>query len=505
MDPNPEQFPIVSYVLSRIKSTRHDYSPVDPDIEQPPPPSDRGRTALEMMPRLNDPSVMASMADAVAEVVKLRSLLQVLGDRPDHESVDAAMRKIAESEAALSRRLEEIVLSPRPEGSDRMGWRTRQAEAERAAREEAERERGLYRAVVQLEGMHAEYEELLRQAEKRLVKIYGSAEGAEETVEVDEEVVEILREGSVTDCLERVELSGRQLRFLPEAFGRLRGLVVMNLSNNQLTVLPDSVAGLEHLQELNIASNLLVSLPDSIGLLLNLKIFNASGNKLKALPDSISHCKSLVELDVSYNELTYLPTNIGYELVLLQKLSIHLNKLRSLPISVCEMTSLRYLDAHFNELRGLPQAIGSLTNLEVINLSSNFNDLTELPYSFGDLTNLKDLDLSNNQIHALPDTFGRLDNLIQLNLDQNPLVMPLMEVVQQGVEAVKEHMAKRWLDILLEEERKSVLESSEETQTGWLTSNTSWLNNLLSGVSETVTGYMGTGKTYRDPVLDQQL
>lgn len=204
---------------------------------------------------------------------------------------------------------------------------------------------------------------------------------------------------------------------------------------------------------------------------------------------------------MSFNSLTYLPTNIGYELVNLEKLSIQLNKIRSLPTSVCEMRSLCYLDAHFNELHGLPAAIGRLTNLEVINLSSNFSDMTELPETFGDLTNLKELDLSNNQIHALPNTFGRLDNLTKLNLDQNPLVIPPAEIVSEGVEAVKLYMAKRWLEILVEEEKKSMLEVQEQEQTGWLTRSTSWLKNTISGVSE----YLGSPKTPKDPYLDQQL
>lgn len=204
---------------------------------------------------------------------------------------------------------------------------------------------------------------------------------------------------------------------------------------------------------------------------------------------------------MSFNSLTYLPTNIGYGLVNLERLSIPLNKIRSLPSSICEMRSLRYLDAHFNELRGLPHAIGRLTNLEVLNLSSNFSDLTELPDTFGDLINLKELDLSNNQIHALPDTFGRLDNLTKLNLDQNPLVIPPVEIVNQGAEAVKSFMAKRWLDILVEEERKCMLEVQEQQETGWLTRSTSWLKNTVSGVTE----YLGSPKTPRDPYLDQQL
>lgn len=213
-----------------------------------------------------------------------------------------------------------------------------------------------------------------------------------------------------------------------------------------------------------------------------------------------------MELDASFNELTYLPTNIGHELVNLQKLLVHLNKIRSLPTSICEMRSLRHLDAHFNELCGLPLAIGRLTNLEILNVSSNFSDLTELPDTIGDLINLRELDLSNNQIHALPDTFGRLDKLTKLNLDQNPFVIPPMDVVNKGVEAVKEYMAKRWLDILVAEEERSMLEANEQSQTGWLTRSTAWLNNWVSTVSESVSGYMGTGaKAHRDPFLDQQL
>lgn len=205
---------------------------------------------------------------------------------------------------------------------------------------------------------------------------------------------------------------------------------------------------------------------------------------------------------MSYNDLTYLPTNIGYELVNLQKLCVHLNKLRYLPTSVCEMRSLHFLDAHFNEIRGLPYAIGKLSSLESLNLSSNFSDLKELPPTFGDLINLRELDLSNNQIHALPDTFGRLEKLTKLNLDQNPLYVPPMEVVSQGVEAVKEYMNKRWHDILLEEQQKNELQEESSTRASWLTRSTSMLGRLVTGFTE----YLGVGdKSPRDPILDQNL
>ncbi|KAJ0049561.1 hypothetical protein Pint_15539 [Pistacia integerrima] len=507
MDPNPKNFPVLSYVMARLPT----FGPrtTGYDIEQPDPSSSgQSEIIVDRMPHLSDPKLISSMRHAIHDVYQTRSVLQALGPRPDHETVDNAKARLSEIESSLSKSLEEIVLMPRPAEVDRFEWRAHLAEKEKECREKAEKEKSVYKSILQVDEMHEAYEKMLKEAEALLVKIYEKAENADGSEvlpvseEVNEEVVGVLQEAS-GKSLERVDLSSRRLRFLPEAFGRISGLKVLNLSNNQLEVIPDSIAGLTNLEELYLGSNLLESLPDSIGLLYNLKILDVSGNKLCALPDSICQCRSLVELDAGFNRLSYLPTNIGFELVNLQKLSIPLNKIRSLPTSIGEMRSLRYLDAHFNELHGLPLSIGKLTNLEIFNLSKNFNDLTELPETFGDLINLKELDLSNNQIHALPDTFGRLDNLTKLDLDENPLVIPPMEVVKQGVEAVKDFMAKRWLQLLVEEERKSMMQVSEEGQTGWLTRSTSWLKTYVSGVTETVSEYLGTGSP-RDPCLDQQ-
>ncbi|KAK8958277.1 hypothetical protein KSP40_PGU010983 [Platanthera guangdongensis] len=506
MDPNPKRFPILSYVMSRLQSAAHK-SATEDDIEaaNPASASPVEMELVERMPHLVHRDLLASMSTAISDVAQNRSVLQSLGERPDHEALDAARSHIAEIDATLTRQLDDIDGAPRSSYAEREQCRAK-ADADKLP----------YNTVLKLNEMHEAYESLLKEAEERLEMIYSSTssgydlakqeEKEDDGDQLNEEVIAILQEASV-NCVERVKISGQQLRFLPEAFGRIRGLVSLDISNNQLEAIPDAIAGLELLQELQLSSNLLVSLPDSIGLLLNMKILDVSNNKLKALPDSISHCSSLLELNASYNELTYLPTNIGYELVNLQKLWIYLNKLRSLPASICEMRSLRLLDAHFNELRGLPYAIGKLTNLEYLNLSSNFSDLKVLPPTFGDLINLVELDFSNNQIHALPDSFGRLDSLSKLNLDQNPLVIPPIEVVNQGVEAVKLYMSKRWMDILLLEEKENnqVMENPESI-TGWLTRSTSWLNNFVAGVSVSVAEYLGGGeKSYRDPCLDQQL
>ncbi|KAL8154167.1 hypothetical protein V2J09_011927 [Rumex salicifolius] len=531
MDPNPKSYPVVNFVLSRLTSLRSksDSPESEFDIEQPPPPSDSDEAPfvdplVEQMPYLKDPKVIAEMSKAVSEISQTRSVLEALGDRPDHETVDQAKEKMAEIDSKLALQLEEMSLRQRPSEVSLDDWESHLSDKKEERREAAEKEKSLYRSIVQLEEMHSEYAKLLNDAEKRLMKIYevaasramdragkgvvedeGSAEeGPRE--EVNDDVIGILQQDASGGDINRVDLSGRRLRFLPEAFGKIRGLVVLNLSNNQLQVIPESIAGLLSLEELNLSSNLLESLPDSIGLLTNLKVLNVSGNKLNALPDSICYCRSLEELDASFNNLAYLPTNLGNEMVNLRRLSVQYNKLQGLPTSVGGMQSLQQLDVHFNELRGLPLSIGKLTNLEALNLSGNFSDLQELPETVGELINLKELDISNNQIHQLPDSFGRLENLIKLNLEQNPIVLPPAEVLSQGVEAVKDFMAQRWVELLVEEEAKSMQMVKEETEGRWitrgLTRSTSWLKEKVSSVS----AYLGspTGSP-RDPWLNQQL
>ncbi|KAI3763163.1 hypothetical protein L1987_53614 [Smallanthus sonchifolius] len=512
MDPNPNKFPILSYVMSKIPSVSRSHSP-DFDIEQPPPAAAADSTTpepvfeiTERMPYLNDPELIASMRRAVEDLSRTRSVLKTLGDCPDHEFVDIARSRLKEIEESVMSQLQEVALSDEDA-----------VEVDKQKKEE-ERQRQSYTAVVSLYEMHQSYEKMLSDAEKRLEKLYEAAKKGGKAVAVVDHArsSEIPVDDSVRDELaailqdafaknvERIDLSQRRLPYLPEAFGKLSMLVSLNLSSNQLEAIPDSIAGLENLEELYVSSSLLESLPDSIGLLLKLKILDVSSNKLTSLPDSICHCRSLVELDASFNKLTYLPTVIGFELVNLKKLSIPLNKIRSLPTSIGEMKSLQFLDAHFNELRVLPPSIGCLSNLEILNLSGNFSDLTSLPFTIGDLTNLKELDISNNQIHELPATFGRLEKLEKLNLEENPLAVPPKEVVDGGVEAVKEFMAKRWLDLLLEEEEKSKSVETEPTQGGWLSRSTSW----LTGVAGTVGGYLGGGGgggNATDPYLNQQL
>ncbi|XP_010556337.1 PREDICTED: plant intracellular Ras-group-related LRR protein 3 [Tarenaya hassleriana] len=468
MDHDLDKFPLLSYVLHHF----------DPASHAPPSPAAQ-QALMTRFSYLTDPQVMSALiASLPPTITQTLFVLRSLGPRPDPSAVSGARSRIAQIRQNPS-------LSP----------------------EEAAKEAEMYTAVVRLEDVHEGYERQLMDVEEELVRAYASAVEVLGRDEVNEEVVAVLKQAEDGVSVERVDLSGRQLKLLPEAFGKINGLVSLNLSHNDLKFIPDAISGLQKLEELDVSSNIMQSLPDSIGLLLNLRFLNVSGNKLTSLPESVAQCRSLVQLDASFNNLTSLPANIGYGLLSLERLSVQLNKLRYLPVSICEMRSLRYLDAHMNEIHGLPHAVGMLINLEVLNLSSNFSDLTELPDTISDLANLRELDLSNNQIRAIPDSFFRLEKLEKLNLEQNPLMIPPQEVAKGGAEAVREFMRRRWAEMVAEEQQRSVEEANRQQggTGGWLSWGTSMVSNLVSGVSQAVAGHGGGAKNPRDSYLDQQL
>jgi hypothetical protein len=239
-------------------------------------------------------------------------------------------------------------------------------------------------------------------------------------------------------------------------------------------------------------------------------------------------CSALVEFIANFNQLEVWPSDFGFQLTNLQTLCLHLNKISSLPPSIGELRALRFLDVHFNKLRGLPPTIGNLTNLTVLDVSSNFRDFAALPDSIGDLVSLTELDLSFNQIHELPISMGRLTNLRKLKLEENPLVVPSMEVVEQGHDALMEFMAKLWSESLKTEEEKNLAKSTSFGRAfqansgggeagGWIPAwaggslVTSWLGKVQAGGLGSLLGGgkpsspRGNTQSSDDSYLEQQL
>lgn len=219
---------------------------------------------------------------------------------------------------------------------------------------------------------------------------------------------------------------------------------VLDISNNNLEMIPESLAArLLNMVELDVHSNQLKTLPNSIGCLSKLKTLNVSGNHIQSFPKTIENCRALEDLNANFNQLTTLPDTIGFELINLRKLSVNSNKLIFLPTSTSHLTNLRHLDVRLNCIRSLPEDLENLINLEVLNVSQNFQYLEKLPYSIGLLMSLVELDVSYNKITTLPDSIGCLKRLSKLSVEGNPLVSPPPEVVEHGVQAIKEYMSEK--------------------------------------------------------------
>lgn len=377
-----------------------------------------------------------------------------LSARADTSLLEQPHQALARIESELCQKLKVIASFSCPPGMDEVHWESARVQMEIQAKKDAEKEKIPYEAVLKLTEQYQIYGnpmidgKILATKSKEDAKMLSDSHTSE-FQEAEKQIVALLNQDSHKSSSHKLDLSGLLLHSVPHEIGKLSStLAKLDLSNNNLQVLPDSVTSLVNLTHLDIQSNQFTSLPDSIGRLVNLKVFNVSGNSLAALPDSIESCRSLEELMANFNQLIRLPEGLGFELLNLRKLCVHSNKLTHLPYSTSHMMSLRFLDVHTNRLGGLPEDLENLMNLEYLDLSSNFNYLVSLPESIGGLTSLIELNVSYNQITALPASIGRLEKLQFLNVEGNPLVVPPPQVVDRGLDAIKEYMAD-WLEACL--------------------------------------------------------
>lgn len=153
--------------------------------------------------------------------------------------------------------------------------------------------------------------------------------------------------------------------------------------------------------------------------------------------------RSLEVLIANFNKLTSLPDAMGFERTSIRRLSVNSNRLAFLPSSTSHMMTLRSPDAHLNCLRSLPDDLENLTSLQSLDISQNFQYLTSLPYSLGLLSSLSNLNVSYNAITPLPDLLGCLINLKALKVEGNPLMCLPKEIIDHGVEAVRDYLSAR--------------------------------------------------------------
>lgn len=257
--------------------------------------------------------------------------------------------------------------------------------------------------------------------------------------------------------LTKLDLSWNHLTSLPSEIGNLSKIRDLNLSNNQLSSLPAEIGQLVNLERLDVNNNKLISLPAQIHQLVNLKELNISNNEIEDFPLQITELISLITLQLSNNKLKSLPSKIE-NLIKLEYLFLSGNKLSSLPKELGKLINLNRLYLPGNNLSSLPKEIGQLGNL--LGLYLQANKIESLPVEIGNLDSLSVLDLAGNKLKILQPEIANLENLLEINLSSNnlkslpvelhhlpnlkfldlydnPWESPPLEIVDKGLDSVK--------------------------------------------------------------------
>ena len=265
-----------------------------------------------------------------------------------------------------------------------------------------------------------------------LVAIYNSTNGPNWTTTWDlqrpvSEWHGVTLDGSGTKVVSlRLDNNGLD-GFLPQAIGRLEGLVKLRLPNNNIKgSLPDSLAYLANLRELILYNNQIKgALPDSIQHMVSLKMISLTDNLLDLpLPKTLGQLSQLEVLILSNNAISgSIPESLG-AMVSLRTLNLSNNQLSgSLPSSLGQLLSLQECLLTNNNLRGkVPNSIAQLSALQYLWL--DYNQLSDT-FPTIDLQNLVSLRINNNSFNGLPD-FTHLPSIYRKNPDgitvvHNPL------------------------------------------------------------------------------------
>ncbi|XP_059432433.1 probable LRR receptor-like serine/threonine-protein kinase At5g48740 isoform X2 [Corylus avellana] len=129
--------------------------------------------------------------------------------------------------------------------------------------------------------------------------------------------------------------------------------------------------------------------------------------------------------------------HIGCEGSIVTSLELSDINLRSMNPTFGDLLDLKTLDLHNTSLTGEIQNLGSLQQLEKLNLS--FNQLTSFGSELENLVSLQILDLQNNSIQGIvPDSLGELVDLHLLNLENNKLQGTLPQSLNRETLEIRE-------------------------------------------------------------------
>ena len=234
-----------------------------------------------------------------------------------------------------------------------------------------------------------------------------------------------------------LNLSGQNLRSIPEKVFQMVNMVRLTIARNSITTIPAEIGQLEHLIHLDASYNQIDKLPFTLKFLQRLNVLSLENNAIEYLSNEVI-LPSLEVLNLAQNPLYEYTEEIKNLKVhtLLDLSGVHsktipafsgcFKRLKRLvfkfakqvpPSWIYDCQALEELNFDHSNLHSLSPEIGKLKNLKTLSLTDN--NLTQLPKEIGDCTSLETLLLSHNMLNYLPKSLINLKNLKQLCIKDN--------------------------------------------------------------------------------------
>jgi Leucine-rich repeat (LRR) protein len=215
-----------------------------------------------------------------------------------------------------------------------------------------------------------------------------------------------------------LDLSGTNMKVLPQAISKASKLETLMLGYNSLEILPDNISDLKSLTSLDLSSNLLKRLPERIGDLKNLQTLRISANPLVLLPESLGNLNNLITLKAQHGNIKELPVDLG-RLGRLEILDLSDNFIVQIPESIVNLKRLKTFNISSNQVVALPEQLGEVSALE--HLDAGLNNIRRIPMSIAKLHAIKTMNFNFNDLDSLPNEISSLGSLEELFLNTGKL------------------------------------------------------------------------------------
>jgi internalin A len=152
------------------------------------------------------------------------------------------------------------------------------------------------------------------------------------------------------------------------------------------------------------------------------------GQRIKRIGEDMCHMKNVTWLSLSENLDLILPDKLFVHMSQLSTLELVTIGLTQLPSSLTALTKLSRLALGHNKLAHIDLQLNRLANLRTLDLKNN--QITEIPTEMATLTKLKILRLDHNQLTWIPTELSTLSRLEVLQVMNNRLTWIAPELAE---------------------------------------------------------------------------